>query len=143
MKNIASKALILFFSTLFVANMSANAKNAPRQNDSASFISISGKILDSESKKPVMYTNAFINGTSIGTVANGSGEFLLKIPKSKADALIGFSHLGYKTKSFTVSALKPNENVILMEAEMVALQEIIVRVEDPTNLLKGCATKYW
>lgn len=134
MKNITGKALFIFLPMLLT--FSVGTKALVKKNDTASFIAINGKIIDSESKKPIMYANAFIMGTTIGTVANGTGEFLLKIPKDKSNGEVGFSHLGYKTKTLPVSSLKTNET-ILLEAELVTLQEIIVRIEEPANLLKS------
>lgn len=108
-----------------------------KQDDTASFVSISGKIIDTETKKSIMYANAFIVGTNIGTVSNANGEFLLKIPKQKVGEKVGFSHLGYKNYVIAISSLKKTDNNIALEPELVSLQEIIVRIEDPISLLKG------
>ena len=43
-----------------------------------------------------MYANVYIVGTSIGTVANAEGEFLLKVPKDRSKDMLVAKHLGYK-----------------------------------------------
>jgi len=119
-----------------------SSKPAYRINDTTGIITITGKIIDAETKKPIMYTSVFLNETSIGTVANTNGEFILKIPANK-NAKIGFLHLGYKSVYIDISELQKNENIISMMPEIVSLQEIIVRIENPVNLLKGAVNNIY
>jgi hypothetical protein len=112
-----------------------------QHSDSLSFISLGGKIIDKETLKPVMYAYVTILGTSIGTVANTDGEFILKVPHNKPGEQITVSHLGYKTFKTTVNQLQnSNNNIISLEQELVSLKEIIIRIEDPVQLLKGAYT---
>ena len=53
-----------------------------------------GKITD-EAGKPVEMANISIKSTSIGTVSNRNGEFLLRIP-AKKPVVIVFSIIGYQ-----------------------------------------------
>lgn len=128
--------LCLSLAVIFTVGINTKVNGAYKKNDSATYISISGKILDSESKKPIMYVSVYITNTNIGTVANGAGEFMIKIPVSKKVEKIGFSHLGYKTLMLDQTSMKPLDNDILLTPELVSLQEIIVRIEEPENLIK-------
>jgi hypothetical protein len=131
---IAGTVLVLL--TAFQSNAQAFS-NTKQNADSLSFISISGKIIDKESQKPVIYANVSIMGTSIGTVANADGEFVLKVPKEKAGEQFIVSHLGYKIFKTPVTQLKSTGNSIVIEQELVSLKEIIIRIEDPISLIKG------
>ena len=134
----AGKVLVLMFAMFFVFVSNAWAGNAPKQNsDTASFITISGKIVDKETLKPIMYANVSIVGTSAGTVANSEGEFIIKVAKNKPNDQIAISHIGYKTFKSSADLLKKADNKIILEQELISLKEIIVRIEDPISLIKG------
>ena len=133
-----SKVLALIVAMLLMVLPNAKAVGAPKQNsDTAAFITISGKIVDKETMKPVMYSNVSIVGTGVGTVANSEGEFLIKVAKNKSNEQIAISHIGYKTYNSSVDLLKNTENKIILEPELISLKEIIVRMEDPMSLIKG------
>ncbi|MCX7986846.1 MAG: carboxypeptidase-like regulatory domain-containing protein [Bacteroidales bacterium] len=104
--------------------------------DSSMVQTYQGKIIDAETKAPIMYASVFLEGTNIGTVANADGEFLLKVPSGNGGK-IGFSHLGYKTVLIERKELKNTGNIIALRPEIVSLQEIIVRVEDPELIIRG------
>jgi hypothetical protein len=131
--NKTCKALILLMTIFTISQFDVMAKKNPRQNE-GDMIFISGKIKDKETGKPVTFANVYLVGTHTGTVANSDGEFLLKVPKDKAGENIGITHLGYK--NFSTSLTNFNGTIVL-EPELVPLQEIIVRSEDPLVLLRG------
>jgi hypothetical protein len=134
----ANKFLTILIGLLFCSFSMSQAMAGLKQNtDTASFITISGKITDKETSKPLMYANVYIIGTSIGTVANADGEFLLKIPKERSKDLIGAKHLGYKAFSASIESLKNSDVNIVLEPEIVPLQEIIIRTDDPVSLIRG------
>jgi hypothetical protein len=130
---------VLIISALcFVITNESIAGPKPRQNsDSLNFIALTGKVLDKETRKPIMFASISLNGTNIGTVANADGEFLLKVPKSKVNEQVSFSHLGYKNSKMSAESLKGTEAVVYLEPETIALKEVIIRSEDPVILLKG------
>jgi hypothetical protein len=112
-----------------------------RNNDTTATVSFSGKITDSETKKALVYASVLVEGTNIGTIANSDGEYLLKVPKNKANGKVCFTHLGYKTLALEISNLKAENNTVALQPEIVSLQEIIVRLEDPATLIKEAVTK--
>jgi hypothetical protein len=130
-----SKVLWLSMAVILTVGTGATA-SALNRNDSATVVSIAGKIVDSETNKPIMYASIFLSNSNIGTVANAAGEFLLKVPKAKNGEKIGFSHLGYKTALIDQATLNKTENTVSLTPELVSLQEIIVRIEDPENLIR-------
>ena len=60
--------------------------------------SITGSVVDSETKQPLMYANISVKGKSIGAITDSIGHFeLLRRNLSKSDTLV-FSYLGYSVK---------------------------------------------
>ena len=60
--------------------------------------SLTGSVVDSETKQPLMYANISVKGKSIGAITDSIGHFeLLRRNLSKSDTLV-FSYLGYSVK---------------------------------------------
>lgn len=135
--NLTAVMLVLLMAANLFAVRTANASQFVLQNDdTTSYVTVAGKVVDKETGKPVMFANVLINGTNIGTVANSEGEFLLKVPKSKSNEKILISHLGYKNYSASVNQIKSLEK-ILLEVATVQLKEITVRSEEPAVLFRS------
>ena len=56
---------------------------------------IKGKMVDSQSREELPFGNVFINNTTIGTAADGNGDFVLKNISYGQSELV-FSYVGYK-----------------------------------------------
>lgn len=52
-------------------------------DDTTSYITISGVVRDKQNKKKLEYVNISSQGSNVGTVTNADGEFSLKIKKSE------------------------------------------------------------
>ncbi len=86
------------------------------QEVNTDFKEFEAKIIDSETKKPLVFTNIVIQGSNISTVSNSDGEFLLKIPNNLIENNIVITHLGYEDKILKIAALKNNEKILLKPA---------------------------
>jgi hypothetical protein len=95
-----------------------------------------GKVIDALSKKPVVFANVYLVKSSIGTVTNSDGEFILKVPIGETDQLVGFSFIGYHNFELKLSELSSEENVIKLEPSSVPIKEVVIRTSDPTELLR-------
>lgn len=63
-----------------------------------------------------------VKGTTIGTVTDVNGKFMLDIPEDPSTLVVSF--IGYKTKEIEV---RPGSEIsIVLEAEIMALQEVVV-----------------
>ncbi len=82
--------------------------------DSLAYESYTGKILDSETKKPVVFANVILKGTSIGTVSNADGEFLIKVPAKSDIQVLEISHIGYETKLIKLPDLEGDNASIML-----------------------------
>lgn len=101
-----------------------------------------GKVIDSESKKPLVFASLMVEKTNISTITNTEGEFSLKMPEDVREADIVISFLGYKTKTIPLSQLKNNKNRILMEVSVTELPEINISIpKDAESLVRETLKK--
>lgn len=96
---------------------------------------VRGKIIDQKTEKPLAYASILILNSSVGTVSNKEGEFILKVPQSLTTNEIKFSFMGYKTVKLPLSSLKSDENLISMSLETINIKDVIVRANDPISLI--------
>lgn len=96
----------LILCALFVISFNLNA-----QKKSPEKIELSGKIIDSSTKKPLEYASIFLeNGskdTSLGTTTNKRGKFNLTVPAGTYKITISF--LSFKTYSVTKNLTKDTD----------------------------------
>ena len=85
---------------------------------------LKGKISDNNSKEPLSYANLRIVGTTIGTSANITGDYELKLKPGQFKIVT--SYIGYKSDTVSVN-LNQNINVdFLLEQMPVRFEEITV-----------------
>jgi len=104
--------------------------------DSVPYYTYSGKILDSETKDPVAFANVYLEGSSIGTVSNLDGEFILKVHLDRGEEKISISFVGYKTQELALEELNNMKNTIILVADPIPIQEVIIKTGDPLELLR-------
>jgi hypothetical protein len=92
----------------------------------AQTITITGKIIDKESKEGLPFASIGINGISLGTISNLSGEFDFHIPVRHRNDLLVISMLGYQQFEAPVFSLQKEQLVIEMEKSNFLLKEVVV-----------------
>jgi hypothetical protein len=120
---------------LFTYEAKADRNSERKQNDTASYTTVTAKIIDQITKDPIVFASVYQTGTSIGTVTNSDGEFILKIPGNNPEGTISITHLGYKNKEVEVSELLSKSNKILLESYSIPIEELIVRNLSAEGLL--------
>ncbi|MBY0434613.1 MAG: carboxypeptidase-like regulatory domain-containing protein [Cyclobacteriaceae bacterium] len=90
-----------------------------------SFIFISGKVVEQQSKKPVPYANIYLKTHGIGTASNTEGEFIFKIPTIWANDTLMVSSIGYNTAKSMIWTDKSSKEISL-EQSIIQLKEITV-----------------
>jgi hypothetical protein len=98
-------------------------------------IVIEGKIIDAATKTALAFTTVTAVGTNVGTISNTDGEFYLTIDDELNVKEVIFQHLGYKNKTVALSTLTGKLNTIMMESISIPLNEVVVRPEDPYELI--------
>lgn len=85
-----------------------------------------GKVIASDSKQPIHLANVFLSNTSIGTVTNAEGVFILdRFPQGRFDVVI--SCIGYETYVTTIQyAQLPAFIEVVLKPKVNILQEVVV-----------------
>lgn len=95
-----------------------------------------GEIIDSNSKKPLVFATLTLANSNISTISNAEGKFSLKIPKETSNGQLIVSFLGYKTKTITLEDLKSGNNKIYLDITITELSEINISIpKDPRALV--------
>ena len=103
--------------------------------DTLAYESYTGKVLDKETKKPVVFANVILKGTSIGTVTNADGEFLIKAPGKSDVQVLEVTHIGYATKLIKLLDLEGDDASIMLSSVTVPIEAVTVSYGDPVELL--------
>jgi len=88
---------------------------------------IRGKVIDLQSNLPIAYVNIGIANSSVGTISNQDGTFLIKIPEDHLKDTVTFSALGYVERNIPTQLMQEIEitNIFLNQKEEI-LREVIV-----------------
>ncbi len=90
--------------------------------------SIAGKVIDKETKSPLIGVNIFVKNTNTGTTTNINGEYEIKnTPVGLMNVV--FSYIGYETVTKTDINVKPDRTIYLnieMTSSAVKLQDVVV-----------------
>ena len=141
MKKNQSKSLIrIALAGILILGMqqaifAGNHEKQKPQQDTSVYKAYQGKVIDAGTKKPVVFANVYLDGTSLGTVTNSDGEFVLKVPVNASQDKMGVTFLGYQNKLVPLKNLKAEENLILLEPSPIPIEEVIIRTSDPVKLL--------
>lgn len=87
---------------------------------------LGGKVLAADNKVPVASANVYISNSSIGTITDEKGQFVIRnFPAGRYDLVI--SCIGYETQVITLSSAQlPPVLTILLKPKINELQEVIV-----------------
>ncbi|MFC2117391.1 carboxypeptidase-like regulatory domain-containing protein [Bacteroidota bacterium] len=99
------------------------------------FFKIEGKITNSKNQA-IPYVNISIKKTSIGTMSNDDGEFILSISEEYINDTVLVSHIGYLTQNFIVDKKNLNNHKIELSEASYSLKEVSVRPIDPFSILQ-------
>jgi hypothetical protein len=136
LKNASLSSLLILLGFLFLAT-TASAKERKNRSDQDSFITIKGKVVDTETGSPLIFASVAVSGANVAIVTNIDGEFTLKIAESLVSGNLEFSFIGYKNKVVPISSLRDGgyKNVISLEPAPIPIKEIVVRPIDPLEIV--------
>lgn len=91
---------------------------------------LGGQVLSADNRQPVVSANVYISNSSIGTVTDEKGHFLIRnFPAGRYDLVV--SCMGYTTQVITVSSAQlPKQLTVLLQPKVNELQEVIVEPYD-------------
>lgn len=88
---------------------------------------ISGKIIDEETKLPLQGASVFAENTTIGTATNARGYFSLALPGGGYSIVVTFTGYQTETKRVTAADGGNNETVIEIKKKEKSLEEFVVK----------------
>lgn len=102
---------------------------------------IGGKLVDSKTEEPLPFANVFINNTTIGTVTDSKGNFILAGMGDAVSCEIVFSYVGYETNKMKVTFSKDTVqlNIVKLkpsETELSAVEVVGKRDKEWERNLK-------
>ncbi len=133
--------VLLLLAGLLVHTQVAAATVPDFQDDTIQVVSFQGRIIDASAGNPVIFASVFIRGSSIGTVTNTDGEFLIKVPKSMTGGELGINHLAYQAVFVPISGLQAADNVIELEHTPFPIEEVTIKNENPLSLIRAAKSK--
>lgn len=106
-------------------------------------ISVSGKVVDKNSKKTLENVTLSVPGSNIATVSNSDGRFTIKIPSEFFDNGLRAFRLGYRSVTVPENALSLNRDdlTIIMEPIGKVLKEVTVQSADPRMIVREALLK--
>ncbi len=128
--------MVVVISFIFICNSYLCAQMS-EQTDNTSVITLRGKVIDQTTRNPIPFATIFLANTSIGTVTNNEGEFILKVPESSPSKTVTIAFMGYTTMNYDINDLKGKNNTLTMIPQVINIQEVIVRTNDPTALISA------
>jgi hypothetical protein len=111
------KHIIVFL--LFITSLSTLAQTE---------LDLNGKIVDFATYEPLESASIYIENSTIGTVSNVDGKFILSVPRDLENDTLVISSIGYKSFRILVSEFVNNEDIFL-EEDIAALDEVLIIAE--------------
>ncbi|WP_338731146.1 carboxypeptidase-like regulatory domain-containing protein [Mangrovimonas cancribranchiae] len=96
---------------------------------SYSQIELRNKIVDSILDYPIESASVYVQNTTIGTVSNIDGKFVLQVPSKHAKDTLVISTIGYKSYKTPVDEFD-NQAIVYLEEDVASLDEVLI-VADP------------
>lgn len=98
------------------------------------YITVTGKVFDSETKMPLSYAHVGVKGIPIGTVTNNDGEFDFPIPTRYSGDTLFISMMGYAGYQERITDLKQKSDLIInLKIKSIPLKEVIVKTDRLTT----------
>jgi hypothetical protein len=130
-------AVVLLLGFMIQTASAGNLSNK-KKSDQQNLVTIKGKVIDSETRAPLVFATVAVKESNVAIVTNIDGEFTLKISDPANSKSLQISFLGYKNKTVPISDLKDNgaKNIISLEAAPIPIKEIIVKPLDPVSIVE-------
>jgi hypothetical protein len=136
LKNLSLVAAVLLLA--LVAQTASAGKPSNKKDPQQNLITIKGKVIDAETRAPLVFATVAVKESNVAIVTNIDGEFTLKVGDLSTSKSLEISFVGYKNKVVPFSELKENgsKNVIALEAAPIPIKEIIVKPLDPIAIVE-------
>ncbi len=109
-----------------------------KKNDQQTILTIRGRVIDSETRSPLIFASVAVMETNVATVTNIDGEFVIKISETETSKNLEITYLGYKNKVIPLSELREEgrTNIISLDPAPIPIKEVIVKPLDPEEIVR-------
>ena len=101
---------------------------------------ITGTVTNLDNGTALPFASISLKKQLIGTITNENGEFGFLIPENIVDDTLVASYLGYYDQKIFVGDIK-DQLSIKLQANLFALQEVVIRPMPPTHYIKVAVNK--
>ncbi|MFC1490039.1 DUF5686 family protein [Candidatus Latescibacterota bacterium] len=98
---------------------------------SSAAVTISGKIADAGNGKPLAFAQVSVIGQNDGTLANGSGDYIITL--QSIPATLEFSYIGYSSKQIIIDETSPGTQNISLEPNPFVMEPVVVTSGNPAD----------
>lgn len=116
-KNMPKIFQFIFFNIILFISSTVSAQN--------NTISISGQLLDKETKEPIIFASIYLKGHTIGTTSNEEGYFTFNFPSINDQNIIVISCIGYESIEKNANNFVSNQKVFL-NSKANELDEVVI-----------------
>ncbi len=104
---------------------------------------IRGRVVDAETKQPLVFAGIAVEESNVSTVTNLDGEFTLKIGEGETGKL-EISYVGYKNRVMDIDEMKTNgqRNIIELETALIPIKEVIVKPLIPSEIMEQVISRF-
>ena len=89
---------------------------------------LSSKVADFSTYLPIVSANIYIQNTTLGTISNSDGKFVLVVPiEFESDTLV-VSSIGYKSFKIPINEFDNSEDIYL-DTDIASLDEVLIIAE--------------
>jgi len=141
MKTIRYLSLIalLLLSVFTASTVYAGASPKMKKNPQETVLTFKGKVVDSETRAPLVFVSVAVKETNVATITNIDGEFSIKVYETQVSKNLEVSFLGYTNKIVPLEELREDgyRNVIELTPAPIPIKEIIVKPIDPEYIVRN------
>jgi len=129
MKNLIKLSTALVVLLAFSVQAYASDGIFRKKQDPQGFITISGKIVDQETKTPLIFATVGVKNSNVATVSNLDGEFTLKIAKSVQNPVLEIMFVGYNNTEIAVSEMRTGgrNNTVELSQATIPIAEVVIK----------------
>ena len=109
------KYIFCFFILVFSANVFSQTE-------------LKGKVVDFITYEPLVSASIYVENSTIGSVSNTDGKFVLSVPKELVNDTLIISSIGFKSFKILVSDFVNDEDIFL-EEDIASLDEVLIIAE--------------
>lgn len=104
----------------------------PADRDKPGNVTVSGYILNKDSREPIPGVTVFVQEISAGAISNAFGYYTLSLPRGLHQ--VQFSFIGLKQKKINLSLYGPGEMNVDMNSVLIPLKETVISAQKSVTL---------